>query len=608
MIFKTSHSIRFFAAGAALGVVLATTPAFGQQPEPDIDPLPGDTNPEVRDNTLTPTPEDDTASDDDAALADPGEIETAQPTERSDDVQVTTGASPAHSDLSVSAQEAKAELQEEEAFRPFLVLQSDFVAFDNADFRPFEDQDPISVIDAFDSDDRTLSSYTSLRGGFEYDFDNTLRVELAGGYKTLWGGDDLIYISRAFVGWTPMIHEAVSFEVAAGRQHFEIGGAARDFFFDDIIDAARVEFGAGVAGSIGAFADYNSAGARPEDISFTSGLGRAQNQSFRSNGDNNTYRFGARYQNTELVDGLEFRAFGFYADIGSTDPLGTGADRTFGQAFGIQADGDYTWMAGTRIGYGFDIEGFELKFYGEFAYSDGIDRKQTNLGVFDVGTTGSAFGGAIMPAYTFNENFGLRGAFQFYRADGAEYAGENGVQFNHGFVSMKSSQVGGLIANRISGWHPSAYIATNGVAHQPHGIERIAGSQVLHVNLGVDLLRQLSVDFDLWTYADTMNSNFDFTRTTQAASELPFGYDEFDLRAQERAGKSLGLEVNARVKYRPLQVLSFYLEGGLLVPGEYYEIEVDRRVGTGGESQRVAIGANEPATAQAVMFGTILEL
>lgn len=631
MTLKPMKTLRSLAAMTALcGVSLAASPALGQQepePEPRFDPAPSDADTDTRENTLTPSEQADEDVDDDTVLADPSEVDDAEPDslsnraseeaseEATTDAEetpattpTTTQASPPQSDLAASAVVAERELEQEKTFRPYMKLQSDFISFDNADYREFEPQDPVAFIDAFDADDRTTSGYTSLRGGFEYEPIEQVEVEISGGYKTLWGGDDLLFFDQAYVEYEAVDSDILELELKVGRQPFEVGGGARDFFFDDAIDAALVEADFNTAGEFTVFGDLYAAGARPEDISFSSGLGRSQDSSFRADGDNNVTRFGARYANTELVEGLDIRAFYFFADIGATDVVGTGSDRTFGQTFGVSADGDETWLAGTRVGYTLESGSFTLAFYGEFARSGGIDRKPTNLGLFDVGTEGNAFGGAVLPSYSFSENFGIRGLVQFYRADGAQYAADNGVLFNHGFVSMRGDQVGGIIANRISGWHPNAYIDASGVAQQMHSVERIAGTQMIHANLGFDIVRKLTVDFDLWTYQDTAESNFDTDRTIAASSELPFGYDEFDLRAQERAGTALGLEVNATIAYQPFEFLSFYVQGGLLTPGEFYEIEVDRRVGTGGESQRVAVGSDTPATAQAIMFGTVLEL
>jgi hypothetical protein len=342
---------------------------------------------------------------------------------------------------------------------------------------------------------------------------------------------------------------------------------------------------------------------RPDDFTFGAALGYAgpdvRHGSVGFDGDTNTMRFGGVYENTKLIDGLQFRLFGFYADVGAGPPPHTGADRAFYGAHGNFADGDYNWMGGTRVGYDLDGDVFDLGVYGEFARSGGLDRKATQIGVRDVTANGNAFGAAVMPSLDLT-SVDLSFIGQFFMADGGQYTGSEGLLFDYGFVGMKGSQIGGLNMSRFAGWHPSAYVGTRGVYYTPQDVSRKSGTMLVHGGVGAELVERVQLDLDAWWFKDTGRTNLDdFDNLSQIADELPFGYTEADLIPQERLSKSLGLELDARVGYTPSDLLGFYVQGGLFLPGEYYKIEIPRTGGT-------ALGAEDPANFWAVLGGASL--
>lgn len=508
---------------------------------------------------------------------------------------------------------AEAPELEEKRFEVFFQLSSEFVATDNQDFRAYEATQPEPWIDVYDSDDRANLFYTRVAAGFRYAALEDVAVELSMSHSGLWGGDKiggtnafggLLFMDRLFVEWAAVKSPMVEVSTQVGRQPFEIGGAYRDFFFDDVIDGVVLNVDFKKAGKLRLLPiDLYSSALRPDDINLAAGINSVgmvpSSSAARYDGDTNTFRMGGIYENTELVKGLALRAFGFYADIGGSGPLGTGSDRTFGGAHGNVADSDYNWMAGTRIGYTLEAGNFKMLAYGEYARSGGLDRKATNLGLFDVTTNGNAFGGALLPSLVLSPDLGLRARVQFFMADGAQHAGDGGMMFNHGFVSFKGSQIGGLASNRIAGWHPSPYVHTSGVSHQVHDRERKAGTMMFNGGVGVDLIQKLSLDLDVYTFADTSSTNYDFTQSITDSAELPFGYDEYDLRAQERLGTSLGMEFDGKLAFQPNSVLQFYVGGAVMLAGDFHKIAVNRRVGT-------AIGSADPDMFWAVSAGSNL--
>ncbi len=501
--------------------------------------------------------------------------------------------------------------KEVDRFQVFFQLSSEFVATDNQDYRNYEPTQPEPWIDIYDSDDRANLFYTRVASGFSYLALDDVRVELAMSHSGLWGGDKIgsanafggfLFVDRMFVDWKAVSLPGFELTTQVGRQPFEIGGAYRDFFFDDVIDGVVINADLKKAGKIRLMpVDMYSSTLRPDDFNVAAGINSIgtipQSSAARYDGDTNTYRMGAIYENTELVKGLALRVFGFYADIGASGPNGTGSDRTFGGAHGNVADNDYNWMAGGRVGYTLEAGKLKMLAYGEFAHSGGLDRKATNLGLFDVTTNGNAFGAALLPSFEVNENFGIRGRVQFFMADGGQYATDGGMLYNHGFVSFKGSQIGGLAANRIAGWHPTPYVHTSGISHSVYDRERKAGTMMIHGGLGFDLIQKLKVDFDVYSFTDTSSTNYDYTRAIADSAELPFGYDEYDLSAQERLGKSLGLELDATLTYNPNAVLSFYTTGAMMMAGDFHKIEISRRAGT-------AIGAEDPDLFWAVSVGS----
>lgn len=500
---------------------------------------------------------------------------------------------------------------EQERFRTHFGMGSEYVGTDNLDLRDYDPSSPEPWVDVYDNDDRAHVFTSRVSAAFEYDVLQDVTVDFSLSHSGLWGGDKVggtnafggfLYVDRLFVDWKAAQSPAFNLNLSIGRQPFEIGGAHRDFFFDDVVDGVVAEASFGKGGTLRVLAlDVYSSALRPDDLNIGAAINSIgepiSTSAARYDGDTQTYRMGAVYENTELVKGLQLRGFGFYADIGATGPYGTGSDRTFGGSHGNMGDNDYTWMAGTRIGYELGGDAFKMLAYGEFAHSGGLDRKATNLGLYDVKTNGNAFGGAVVPEFTVNQNFGLRGRLQFFMADGAQHTGDLGLKFNHGFVGFKGAQAGGLATDRVAGWHPSAYISTLGVADSPNDRERRAGTMMLTAGVGTELLEKIDVDFDFYYFGDTSTTNFDTSDAITASSELPFGYDEFDLRAQERFGKALGMELDGRIGFRPNEVLSFWTQGAIFLPGDFYKVEIDRRAGT-------ALGSSEPANFWAVSVGS----
>lgn len=484
-----------------------------------------------------------------------------------------------------------------------LSLSSRFSSRDNMDFRAQDNSSPQSVID---SDDRISFGATQLLAGLDLRLNKSAAFGMSIAHNGLWGGgvfgdavsDNTLFVNTLFFDWTIVDTSAVELTGRFGRQFYSIGGANKDYFFRDVVDGATLEANFGKGGKLRVLAlDLVAAQVRPDEVDF---FRRSTTTSSNLNfgGDTNTTRHGLIYENTDIVKGLEARAFGIYADVGAgNSATSTGADLSYGGQLGNFSDGDYNWIAGTRIGYYFEDEAKTMRVggYGEYARSGGLDRKATVYGLRDVTSDGNAFGVNLSGDFKLGQlALGARGGY--FRADGPQYASD-GIIYNYGFVSMKGNHVGNLAMDDTSGWHPTPYAGTfNGVDFSPQDQQRKSGMQVVHVGLGVGLVDTLQLDLDFWNMTDTGFTFLDEGNIPTAAQDLPFGYSQSDLEAQQRLGKSLGNELSAGLTYMAKDLVSVYAQGSIFMPGDFFSREITRSGGT-------ALGSNDPQNFWVVLGG-----
>ena len=532
-------------------------------------------------------------------------------------------------------------------------LTTELHTSDNRDFR---EPPPIGErptdLELLLSDDRETFGYTSVAGGLKWAPLPDVTVGLAGSHSALWGGDQVgttnafgsfLFITQLFVEWQAFEQGDFELLFRAGRQPFSIGGAAdQDYFLRDILDAAVVEARFGIGGAVRILAaDLFVAGGRPDDINFAQYLSSDSQSELNFRGDTNTFRFGGVYENTHpALGGFQPRVFAFYADLGA---FASGSDRVYQGALGNFADNDWNAMAGARLTYEYPVvleaapevmpepagpsspltpeglggaEGaggppernmgeepdpdFRLHAHVEYARSFGIDRKDVQAGFYDVAANGNAFG-ALVNAELDLGVLELYPQLEFFYADGTRYTEAEGLPFNHGFVSFKGAQAGSgsLLANRYGGWHPSAYIGYNNLTNTPQDKTRIAGTMLIGGKMGLGLLELVRLDLGAWYFQDTSSTDFDQADVDDVTP--PLGYSQADLRALERAGEPLGVELDATLTYFPNEALSFYAIGAVFLPAEFYEIEIALPAGS-------ALGSNDPQTFWAILGGMTFAL
>ena len=135
-------------------------------------------------------------------------------------------------------------------------VTNEFHAFDNLDLLPLKEDTPQDILD---TDDRQNFGYTSLAAGVSYDVREDTSFNLGAAVSGMWGNDQIgastgfggfAYIYDLSVDWTAFANDDFALWTTIGRQSYSIGGADKDYFFNDIIDGITLNADFGVAGRL----------------------------------------------------------------------------------------------------------------------------------------------------------------------------------------------------------------------------------------------------------------------------------------------------------------------------------------------------------------------
>ncbi|MDG1483047.1 MAG: hypothetical protein P8R54_25880 [Myxococcota bacterium] len=449
-------------------------------------------------------------------------------------------------------------------------IESQWHEFDNLDLQLLDESSDQSILD---TDDRGGFGFT---GGFvelSYQADKRTRMVVAASHRGLWGNDQIGAVNE-FGGWlyftglymehnNKLGDQQVTARV--GRQFYQLGGLAggTEYALADVLDMVLVEVPLSDAVRLELMPAAIVGGASAYDnANFVSFLGQSSTTLNGFRGDNRTMRYGGLLH-LQSSKKLNVRAYGYYTDIGA---LGTGSDISYNGTLANFVDNDWVANYGVRGSY----KAGALRLFGALDLSSGIDRKE--LVARDVDTDGYAItaGLRVVP-----EDAGAFGRLEFYQASGATYDAD-GLMDSHGYTSMKARQVGGTIADRFMGWHPSAYVGMFGVTDSPHDITRISGTRSIHGRVGYQA-NKWRVSGAWWTLWDTATTFIDLSDLDNITP--PEGYSREEFAAQERVGGMLGHEVNLDVKYNLSKKTRLFANGALFLPGGYYDIPVARVAG-----------------------------
>lgn len=469
-------------------------------------------------------------------------------------------------------------------------FETEWHEFNNIDFRARDESSDQAILD---SDDRNGFAFTGVSLDLGYQIDESTRIVMGTSYRGLWGGDQfgntnrfggLFYFTSMYIEWTPQkggYHPTFRL----GRQRFDLGGmgGAREFILGDIVDQLRIDFPLGKIGTLVTVpVEVVGLSAENDDVNFVSYVGQQKSQVFGFRGDRMTRRHGAVLMiQPEMVPDLDVRAYGYYTDIGA---LGSGSDISYNGRLGNFSDNDWIFNYGVRASYTIaDL----ITPFASFDGSTGIDRKE--LVTYDVDTNGFAWSAGVVldkPKQS-PKGFGAHAELQYFEATGPAYS-EEGLQYSHGYVGMKARHVGGLLANRFFGWHPTAYLGATGVRDEPQTTDRKAGTRVISLDTDLRFPGPVSVGLGYWFLQDTGITFVDFDRVDTLTP--PYGYSREEFYAQERLGRVLGHEVNASVGVKLSKHLDLVVQGGALVPGKFYALPIARVAGT-------ALGSSDPQVA-----------
>ncbi len=519
------------------------------------------------------------------------------------------GQAPAPSTTEEEAAEPLAELPAEPAaatasalsyevtFRASSLVQG----YNNLDLRPFDGSSDATVRD---TDDKAMFGYSDAGAHIVARPSDRLSLTIDGEVETQWPAFVLNSSPTAIVslyglslGVSLFDNDGVSADLSMGRQPFSIGGVPKDYIMSGSVDGLVATLGLGSAGRLRLVPfDFFSGQELPEAgyTRYTTG----RDTTFGFDGDNFTYRSGAAYDATVNLPAqrLDLGAYYFFAGIGGSDYTGTGADISYGGQLGNFSDGDYQNLYGARAAWKLEVGGDAdlatagatvVGVYLEGSMSQGVDRQPLVAAYDEVKTDGNAYGAGIdlsLPLSAVQIDLGG----SFYHFDGGDYD-SNGMEFSGGFTGFRGSKVGGVAIGRLAGWRPSASLAPDGLDRSPQQQSRTAGTEFVSGTVSLTVA-DTSLKVSGWNYRDTSHTFVNFG-ALELIPEPPYGYSRAEIAAQKRLGKALGTEWEAVVSHR-IDELKLSAVGGIFLPDNFYEVEVDRIV----DGDDTALGGSEPMT------------
>lgn len=473
-------------------------------------------------------------------------------------------------------------------------FETEYYEYDNLDMRRLDESSDQAILD---SDDRGAFAFTGASVDVVYAVDPQVTFVLGASHRGLWGDDQIgsvndfagfLYFSGLYAELATSTTNPVVFRI--GRQPYEIGslGGAEDYAFDDILDMVRVDVPLGNVGTLELVPiNVFSVASEYADVNFVSLIGQQYPETYTFRGDTLTRRYGLTVRLDELPAPVDVAVYGFYSDVGAR---GTGSDISFQGSLGNFADNDWVANFGLHANAVFG----PVTPFAAFDLSRGIDRKE--LTALPVDCNGyAAYAGVRLDSTPDDEvESGLDAELSGFYALGAAYA-KNGLQYSHGYVGLKGNQVGGTLLDRFMGWHPTAYLGRNGVDDTPHDIDRKAGTTSVHAEARYRLEQGLGLYLGWWMLFDNMYTEINPNTIDDLVP--PFGYSRSEFEAELRAAKPLAQELDVEVSWDFGEHVELFGNGAIVLPGSFYEREIDRVAGT-------ALGSSDPATPWAAYAGT----
>ncbi len=458
---------------------------------------------------------------------------------------------------------------------------TEYQGYQNRDLRELDETTDQAIIL---SDDRTNFGHTDLVGLMSYRMVPQLELHVQAKYDVIWRDDSLgrradsggtLSMFQLNFAWDAIQTDAFRATLIMGRQPFEIGGVPRDYVLQGTLDAIVAEFDTASFGRVRVLG-LDLFGGNSLPVVGYQFYRDGSETLFGLRGETNTFRHGAIYELDGAHTGIPLTVKGYYffTSVGGGPVEETGADLTFGGAFGNFRDADYTHLYGGRVSYTQPLmQDATLNVYAEYSGSAGIDRKPDFF--YDVDLGGAFFGGGLQLNLLNPSPVDVYVGGEFYRADGATYASD-GVEFERGYVGGRGARIGGLAIGRQAAWRPSAVMDAFGIDATPHDVSRSSGTQFIHAALGLTFWDHAQLMVDYWNYTDTSST---LVEDYDNLPEPGFGLSREEIFAQRRLGKSLGQELNFELRGTFANHLALYATYGVFFPGSFYDIEVSQVAG-----------------------------
>jgi hypothetical protein len=464
-----------------------------------------------------------------------------------------------------------------------IISATEIQGFNNRDLRALDETTDQSVIL---SDDRTTFGHSDAIAFVSYRPSASIQFNLQAKYDILWRDDSLgrradsagtLNLFQINFDYDFVRTDDIHISTRIGRQPFRIGGVPRDYVLEGTLDALSLTVDAYRYGALRILAADLFGGNNLPVVGYQFYRDGSETI-FGLRGETNTFRHGAIYE----IDGADTnvpitaKAYYFFTSYGGGPIEESGADLTFGGAFGNFRDRDYSHLYGARLRASANLGSRStLTTWAEYSGSSGIDRKPEFF--YDVDLGGSFYGGGVTLDVHTPVGIDPFVGLEVYRTTGATFASD-GVEFERGYVGGRGARIGSLAIGRMASWRNSAVMDSFGIDYTPHDISRAAGTHFLHASAGLTVRNQFQVLLDWWTYTDSSTSLVDFADIDNLR-EPGFGLSREEILAQRRLGRHLGQEFNLELRQTFDQHLALYTTGGLFLPGSYYDIEVSQLAG-----------------------------
>lgn len=424
--------------------------------------------------------------------------------------------------------------------------------FNNADFINYDETryEENQAVDRQNSDDSQSFIFSAIT------LDFSQRYKYSEFYATVrqsgsWGSDSLegrpetnntITYSQLYFNY----YISPDIKMSLGRYRFSLEDAQTDYFFNDTIDGVSVRHDLPMNMSYRVLVDVLGIASKPDDTHVWFSLAKDEEEIDDFQGDVISARAGFIFDHEafKLFDNyLKYKLFTFYLRYGASTEGGADIAEN-GKSALNEADNDYLWNSGIRFTY---------KLYTHWstdvtvAYSKGVDNQFNDKREYN------DIAAAWNQEYD-TSHLGL--PIDFLLDSSIGYFGPK-------YAAMKASSPGGLLLTGYKGYFPSTY------AYFYHF--RDEAKKEYEVGAVDKTVSKTFFKAGISTYI------FGLLPSVHA---LVLFANERDNDGKTQFGETnayMGTEIEPAVRYN-IDNIEFVLEGGVFLPGGYYEKRSEENV------------------------------